>query len=246
MKWALGAVEHPLFCGKAARRTSLNTVIAFLLVFMISVSPSSPIGIRPMRTTPTVRVGRQGVITTVAGDGVAGYNGDGQLGTMAEINTLSGIGVATDHAGNLYIADTDNQRIRRLDAITHRIMTIAGDGQQGYGGDNRQATTARLNNPNAIAIADDGTLYIADTDNQVVRRVDPHSHIITTIAGIPGQQGFQGDGGLATRAQMRGPVALALADNDTTLYVADLDNHVVRAINLQSHHTYCLTKESYP
>lgn len=183
-----------------------------------------------------VQAESQGVVSTVAGNGTAGYNGDGQLGTMAELNTSSGIGAAVDHASNLYIADDDNQRIRRVDAITHRITTIAGNGQKGYDGDNGQATAARLNNPNAIVVADDGTLYIADTDNEVVRRVDPRTHIITTIAGIPGQQGFQGDGGLATRAQMRGPVALALTNNDTTLYVADLDNHVVRAINLQSHH----------
>jgi len=233
MKWALCTVEHPLFYGKAVRRTSLNAVIAFL--FVISVLPSSTVGMSPAETIPAVRVGSQGIITTVAGDGVAGYNGDDQLSTTAQLNAMSGIGVAVDRAGDLYIADTNNHRIRRVDTLTRRITTIVGDRQQGYRGDNGLATTARLNHPNAIAVADDGTLYIADTDNEVVRRVDPRTHIITTIVGMPGQHGFQGDGGLATRAQMRGPVALLLTDNDSTLYVADLDNHVVRAINLQSH-----------
>ena len=127
-------------------------------------------------------------------------------------------GVAVDGAGNLYIADTANQRIRKIDA-TGTITTIAGTGEYGFGGDGGPAAEAQLSFPYGVAVDGAGNLYIADTDNQRIRKVDS-TGTITTIVGT-GEVGFSGDGGPATEAQLVHPTGVAV-DEAGNLYIADV------------------------
>ena len=168
-----------------------------------------------------------GIITTVAGNGIAGFGGDGGPATSASLNAPSG--VALDAAGNLLIVDTNNARIRRVDAATGIITTVAGNGGFGFSGDDGPATSASLNAPSGVALDAAGNLLIADTNNARIRRVDAASGIITTVAGN-GIAGFGGDGGPATSASLDAPsgVALDAADN---LLIADQSNQRIRRVD---------------
>lgn len=165
-----------------------------------------------------------GTISTVAGNGTAGYAGDGSAATSAELNHPCG--VAVDGSGNVYIADAANQVIRKR-ATGGTITTVAGTSVAGYAGDGGAATSAQLNTPLGVALDSAGNLYIADTGNNVVRRVATNG-TITTVAGN-GFGGLSGDGGAATSAQLRGPQAVAV-DGVGNLYIADTLNHVVRKV----------------
>ncbi len=167
-----------------------------------------------------------GVITTVAGTGASGFNGDGQPATAADLNNPTG--VAVDGAGNLYIADTYNNRIRFVAAGTGQISTVAGSGTYGYNGDNIAATTANLAAPARIAVDSAGNLYIADQYNQRVRRVDAATGMITTVAGT-GAAGFNGDGMAATAAQLYLPLGVCL-DGAGNLFIADYMNSRIRKV----------------
>src|SRR5262249_21594476 len=141
------------------------------------------------------------VITTVAGNGTSGYSGDGGPATSAKINVD---GLWAGRSGSLFLADGLDQRIRRVDLNTGGIATVAGNGFQnpgnpffgGYGGDGGPATSAELNHPTGVATDGVGNLFIADTFNSRVRRVDAVTGIITTVGGN-GTTGFSGDGGPA-------------------------------------------------
>lgn len=173
------------------------------------------------------RVTPFGAITTIAGTGAPGYNGDHQLATNAQLAAPAG--VAVDAAGlNLYIADNGNHRIRQVDLTTLTISTIAGTGERGFSGDSGPATRARLNYPAGVAVDQAGNLYIADSQNRRIRRVDPNG-IITTVAGT-GQRGFSGDSGLAIFASFRGPVAVAVGPHGD-LFIADNEDHRVRRVD---------------
>jgi sugar lactone lactonase YvrE len=168
-----------------------------------------------------------GNITTIAGTGAPGYNGDDQLATNAQLAAPAG--VAVDASGfNLYIVDNGNHRIRQVDLMTLTISTIAGTGERGFSGDGGVATQARLNYPAGVALDQFGNLYIADSQNRRIRRVDPNG-IITTVAGS-GQRGSSGDNGLATFASFKGPVAVAVGPNGD-LFIADNEDHRVRRVN---------------
>lgn len=171
-----------------------------------------------------VRRIRNGIIDTVAGDGRRGSAGDGGAATAAQLNSPTG--VAVDASGRLYIADNGNNRIRRVS--NGIITTVAGNGTYGFGGDGGPATGASLRTPWDVAIAADGTMFIADTWNYRVRAVDP-SGIITTYAG-QGYSGFSGDGGPALLAWFYVPTALSL-DDHRRLFVADALNQRVRMID---------------
>jgi len=134
-------------------------------------------------------------ITTVAGTGVAGFGGDGGPATQAQLNSPAG--VTTDAAGNLYIADNGNNRVRKVTISTGIITTVAGTGVGGYGGDGGPATQASLYNPSGVAVDGSGTLYITDATNNRVRKVTTSTGIITTVAGT-GAAGAGGDSGPAT------------------------------------------------
>jgi uncharacterized protein (TIGR03437 family) len=169
--------------------------------------------------------GQTYTITTVAGIGLPGYSGDNGPATSAQLNAG---GVAVDATGNLYIADWDNNRIRKV--ANGIITTFAGDGTKGFGGDNGLAINAQLNSPVGVAVDSAGDLYIADTDNNLIRKVS--NGIISTVAGVAGQNlssGFGGDNGQATSAQLNGPGAVAV-DSSGSLYIADRYNNRVRKV----------------
>jgi len=175
-----------------------------------------------------------GIITTVAGTGNGGYAGDGQAATAAELNQPWGVTV--DAGGNLYIADTFNQRVRRVDLVTGTITTVAGNGLPSpkgngkgtYSGDGGKATLAGLSLPYALAIDLAGNMYIADSDNNRVRKVDT-SGIVTTYAGSA-NNGYKGDGDAATSAWLHLPTGVAL-DAAGNLYIADTQNAAIRKVN---------------
>jgi PKD repeat protein/sugar lactone lactonase YvrE len=174
------------------------------------------------------RVDLDGTIHTVAGTGVAGSSGDGGLAVDAQIKNPKSMVL---HDGVLYFSDLEN-KIRQVDLGTGIISTFAGNGSAGYSGDGGPATSAELNDPQRIQVDSAGDLYIADALNNVVRRVDGATHVITTVAGT-GRAGLSGDGGQATAAQLSQPRGVALA-GDSLLYVADTDNHRVRAVDLST------------
>ena len=172
------------------------------------------------------KVHTSGIMTTVAGNGTGGYSGDSGPATSAELYLP--IGVAVDGAGNLYIADTGNQHIRKVDA-SGIITTVAGNGTAGYSGDGGLAISAQLDRPTSAAVDSAGNLYIADTGNQRIRKVNA-SGIITTVAGN-GTNGYSGDSGPATIAELYNPVGVAV-DGAGNLYIADLSNQRIREVNV--------------
>ena len=166
-----------------------------------------------------------GIVTTVAGNGAAGYSGDGGPATLARLNTPQRI--AIDSTGSIYIADTGNNRIRRVDGTTGIITTVAGTGVAGFSGDNGQGKAARLKAPRGVTLEGDGTLYIADSGNNRIRKLDLASGVITTIAGSA--KGFSGDGGPASAARFTNPRGLTV-DAAGRLIVCDTLNSVIRVI----------------
>ncbi|MBI4472136.1 MAG: SMP-30/gluconolactonase/LRE family protein [Acidobacteria bacterium] len=169
------------------------------------------------------------VITTVAGvDREPGSSGDGGLASAAKLNYPAG--VAVDASGNIYISDSENHRIRRVDAVTRVITTFAGNGVAGFSGDGGVATNASLQHPQGIAVDSEGNLFIADMINRRIRRVDALSRSITTVAGT-GLIDSSGDGGLAKNAGLVRPTGVAL-DRSGNLFIADY--YKVRRVNLAS------------
>jgi hypothetical protein len=167
-----------------------------------------------------------GIITTVAGNGTRGFSGDGGPATSAEFNNTAD--VAVDASGNLYIADAQNNCIRKVTASTGIITTVAGNGTQGFSGDGGPATSAALYNPEGLTVDSIGNLYIADLANNRIRMVAASTGIITTVAG-DGTYAFSGDGGLATSAELRKPMHVKL-DTSGNLYILDAGNYRVRAV----------------
>ncbi|HXM41748.1 MAG TPA: hypothetical protein VN924_10870 [Bryobacteraceae bacterium] len=165
-----------------------------------------------------------GTITTFAGNGIQGFSGDGGPATSAELN--GPYRVTVDLAGNVYIPDSSNCRIRKV-SPDGTITTIAGNGFQGYSGDGGPATSASLTYPEAVAFDSAGNYYIADEGANVVRKVNP-SGTITTAAGT-GVSGYSGDGGPATSATLDGPVGVQV-DSSDDLYISDQGNDVIRKV----------------
>ena len=170
------------------------------------------------------KIDGQDIVSTVAGTGVAGYNGDGIKATSAQLNGPRDVFVDGD--GNVYIADTENCRVRKVSGGT--ISTVAGDGTCGYGGDGGPATAAQLNRPSGVAVDEAGTIYIADTENCRIRRVLVGG-TIETIAGS-GECGFGGDGGASVLALLNRPHDLYFFTSGKDLLIADTDNHRIRRL----------------
>jgi len=173
------------------------------------------------------KVDTTGNITTIAGTGTQGFSGDAGPGAAATLDSPQGL--ALDSANNLYIADTHNHRIRKLNLTTGIITTIAGT-TPGFSGDGASAISAQLNLPTALALDAAGNLYLADTGNHRIRKSTMATGIITTIAGT-GTQGYSGDASLALSAAIDSPTGLAL-DSANNLYLADTHNHRIRKLNL--------------
>jgi len=163
-------------------------------------------------------------ISNVAGTGTPGFAGDGATATAAQLNTPGGI--ALDAAGNLYIADGGNNRVRKVTAAGV-ISTIAGKGTAGFSGDGGAATAAELKRPTHVAVDATGNVYITDADNARIRKVSP-TGTITTFAGN-GMLGFAGDGGPATDGKLYQPAAIKL-DATGNLYIADGFNQRIRKV----------------
>lgn len=180
----------------------------------------------------TFEAGRAGAVTygstVLGGTGVAGYSGDGGPATAAQLNGPSGIW-RDMNSGVIYIADTLNNRIRKIDA-NGIITTVAGTGTAGYAGDGGAATSAKLNKPTDVMLDSNGNMYIADKYNHRVRKVSPNG-IITTVAGT-GQGGYNGDGISALSAQLKEPYGLAL-DLNGYLLIADSGNARIRKVNAE-------------
>jgi len=171
------------------------------------------------------RITPAGVIGTFAGNGTPGFSGDGGPAVTAQLN--GPLGVAVDASGNVYIADTGNNRVRKISS-NGVIATIAGNGNASFYGDESPAMAASIHAPQGLALAADGTIYIADTLNQRVRRVGANG-VIHTLAGN-GLAAFSGDGTDATKESLNLPAAVAL-DGAGNVYIADRGNNRVRMVS---------------
>lgn len=169
-------------------------------------------------------------VITIAGDGSHAWSGDGGPGTKAGIGGPFGVVVGPD--GALYICETENHVVRRLDLKTGRITTVAGSGKEGYSGDGGPAVQATCREPYEVRFDADHNLYFVEMKNHIVRKVDAKTGVISTIAGT-GKAGFSGDDGPATQAQLNVPHSITL-DRKGTVYIADIGNHRLRAVDSQT------------
>ena len=169
-------------------------------------------------------------VKTIAGTGKAAYAGDGGPAVKAGVGGPFGLVVGPD--GALYVCETTNHVIRRIDLKTGRISTVAGSGKKGYAGDGGPATKALLNEPYEVRFDSAGNMYFVEMRNHIVRRVDAKTGRISTVAGT-GQPGFSGDGGPAVKARLKVPHSIAL-DNAGQLYICDIGNHRVRRVDLKT------------
>jgi uncharacterized protein (TIGR03437 family) len=171
------------------------------------------------------------VTTTVAGNGSLGFSGDGAAATLAQLD--SPVGLALDSAHTLYIADELNFRIRQVVAATQVIQSPVGNGTAGYAGDGAKGTSAELNSPLGVTVDPSGNFYIADSVNNVIRKVTPSDEISTVAGDNALGAGFSGDGGAPLNAQLNGPSAVAL-DAAGNLYIADTGNDLVRKVSFSA------------
>ena len=173
---------------------------------------------------------KTGIITTVAGTGVAGFSGDGGSGTRAQLRQPHSI--VFDRDGTLLICDIGNQRIRRLNLMTGVIDTYAGTGDAQPTPDGAPVAGTPLKGPRTLALAPNGDLYLALREGNAIYRIDRRRQTLHHVAGT-GEQGYTGDGGPAVAAKLGGPKGLALAP-DGALYIADTESHVIRRIDLKT------------
>jgi DNA-binding beta-propeller fold protein YncE len=171
--------------------------------------------------------GKTGVLSTLAGTGVAGFSGDGGPASKAQLRQPHSIAVAPD--GRLLICDIGNHRIRRVDLSTGAIETIGGRGERLPTPDGAPLRGTPLNGPRTMAIGPDGTMFLALREGNAVYRIDPRTQTLHHIAGT-GEQGYAGDGGPARAAKLSGPKGLALSGR--SLYLADTESHTIRRIDL--------------
>ena len=205
--------------GGAATSAELNTPSG------VTVDGTGNIYIADYSNNRVRKVSTSGIITTVAGNGKAGYSGDGGPATSAEL--FNPTGVAVDGLGNIYIADKYNNRIRKV-STSGTISTVAGNGKAGYSGDGGSATSAELFNPTGVAVDGLGNIFIADRNNNKIRKVSA-SGIISTVAG-GGHNGL-GDGSAATNAVLKSPYCVAV-DSSGNIYIADGDNLRIRKVSI--------------
>jgi len=168
-------------------------------------------------------------------------NGPGKNATLVHLNAPTA--VIVDGEGNLYVADTGNQRVLIMTAETGLIVTIAGTGTYGLGADGVAATESDLGNPTGLALDQEGNLYIADTDNHRIRKVEMKTGLITTVAGNANLTQI-GDGSPATAASLRDPLGIAI--NQDNLYIADTGHHLIRVVSLKTGIITSMAGNGYP
>ncbi|MGH3398763.1 MAG: hypothetical protein ACRDPO_29160 [Streptosporangiaceae bacterium] len=207
----------------------------------VAVNAQGDVFVADAYNNRVVEVTPSGKVSTVAGDGRAGYSGDGRLAVFAELNQPNG--VAVDAQGNLYIADSANNVIRRVDAKTGIITTVAGDfaadqasdGLGGFSGDGGPATSAQLNDPQGVAVDGAGDLFIADTFNNAIREVTPDGTITTVVnsasagGGIP-PAGGESNGAAPTASRLNSPYGVAIDQSTDVLYIADTSNSKIASV----------------
>jgi RHS repeat-associated protein len=213
----------------AIRKVDTNGIITTMAwpdkPYGVAVDASGNLYISENLKCRILKVDRNRVMTTIAGNGTQGYGGDGGPAIEAKLNVPSGVTI--DASGNLYIVDTQNHRIRKVDT-NGIITTVAGNGTAGYGGDGGPATQARLYYPYGVAVDVSGSLYIADMSNHRIRKVNTNG-VITTIAGN-GSYGYAGDGGPAIEAKLYEPNGVVV-DAAGDLYIADVWNQRIRRVD---------------
>ncbi|HTW24220.1 MAG TPA: hypothetical protein VMD78_11500, partial [Candidatus Baltobacteraceae bacterium] len=247
-------------CATAQTPNTINTIVgggtnptsptaAFLPLVTGTVKDASNnvyVVVSPLNVV--YKITPQGQMSVFAGNGIAGFSGDGGPAASAEL--YSPVAIALDSAGDLYIADYLNNRVRRVDATSGVITTYAGSGNQydgsgffgGYSGDGGPATSAMMNMPSSLAFDVNGNLFVADAGNEVVRKIDNSTeHIITTYAGngYPGTPGTaNGDGGPATSAELNSYAdEMGVAtDASGNLYIADSGDSVIRKVDTSTSH----------
>jgi sugar lactone lactonase YvrE len=225
-------------CGSTPGYTAMHDLATRALLNQpksVAVDSKQNIYVADSRNQRIRVINTDGIIDSVAGTGKLGYGGDGGLPLQADFhmqesneNPEPGGSITTDLEGRVYLADTYNHRIRRIDLAAGTVTTIAGNGTAGFGGDGGPATQAALNYPRDIELGPDGRLYIADTDNHRVRVVDLTTGVISTFAGN-GQAAFAGDGGPPEAASFSRPFGVAF-DREGSLYVTDTFNNRIRKV----------------
>lgn len=166
------------------------------------------------------------IISTVAGGGTS----DGKAATSAKLFSPGGVDV--DREGNLYIVEWDGHRLRKVDASSGLIATIAGDGTASSSGDGNLAVAARLHQPSDVFVRENGDIYIAERGSGRIRKIDAETGIITTVAGNGGW-GFSGDGGLAIEASLQNPHKIYL-DDEGNIFIVEGQNHRIRRVDAQT------------
>jgi sugar lactone lactonase YvrE len=225
-------------CGSAPGYNAMHDVATRALLNQpksIAIDSKQNVFVADSRNQRIRVINTDGIIDSVAGTGKKGYAGDDATPLMADFymqeineNPEPGGSITVDAQGRIYLADTYNHRIRRIDLAANVVTTIAGNGTKGFGGDGGPATQAMLNAPRDLELGPDGRLYVADTDNQRIRAIDLNSGLITTVAGN-GTAGFSGDGGQATAASFSRPFGVAF-DREGNMFVADTFNNRIRKV----------------
>ncbi|MFT4082087.1 MAG: SMP-30/gluconolactonase/LRE family protein [Nocardioides sp.] len=215
--------------------TSVATDTALNGPQAVAVDDDGNVYIADTNNNRVVEVGADGTITAVAGTGKAGYDGDGDVATAGELNSPSGL--ALDARGNLYIADAANNLIRRVDASTAQLTTVAGDydldqsndGLGGYSGDGGPATSAQLNDPQGVALDGAGDLFIADTFNHAIRQVTSDG-TISTIVNSSATAGGESSGTAPTESHLDTPQGVAVDSSTESIYIADTHNSQIAQV----------------
>ncbi|MBP89317.1 MAG: hypothetical protein CMJ64_21825 [Planctomycetaceae bacterium] len=222
----VAGIGSPTNNGSAGEAT--KTAIA--QPFGVEIGPGGALYVTEVGNHRVMRIDlKTGRLTTVAGCGKKGYTGDGGPATAAELNEP--YEVRFDEAGNMYIVEMQNHLVRKVDAKSGIISTIAGTGEPGFEGDGGPAATAKFSRPHSIALDQSDGLYVADIGNHRIRRIDLKSGIVETIAGTGGRK-LPTDGGVAKDNPVVGPRALFI--DDDTMWVALREGHSVWTLSLKT------------